>query len=248
MLAASRLPFPVEWSLSGVLLKSSVLSRPRCSSSSERKSDRLALRRARGRPLPRRWPGPSRRRRRTSTRSTEGDVPDAARWSGTIRLAVYGSSEDEALRRARDLVDHYGEQLRMPLGKTLDQAQVLREFIPGEPRTGAAGNAGFRPLPGRGSAERRQRVGHADRTVLRLRHRLGAASGRFDLHHGPEKLNTPGLVADHRRTRRGKERADRTLAYNAVRCGERTIIFDPSGPLAAAVPAPELAPFAASWT
>ena len=141
MLAASRLPFPVEWSLSGVLLKSSVLSP--AAVFEQQRAEAIASHYAEHQVTP--PPAVARAIEAAATNIdeiTEGDARMSARWSGTIRLAVYGSSEDEALRRARDLVDHYGEQLRMPLGKTLDQAQVLREFIPGEPRIGAAGNAG----------------------------------------------------------------------------------------------------------
>ena len=40
--------------------------------------------------------------------------------------AVYGTSEEEALKRARDLVDLYGERLNMPLHHTRGQARGLR--------------------------------------------------------------------------------------------------------------------------
>ena len=209
MLAASRLPFPVEWSLSGVLLKSSVLSP--AAVFEQQRAESIADHYAEHHVTP--PPAVARAIEAAATNIdeiTEGDARMSARWSGTIRLAVYGSSEDEALRRARDLVDHYGEQLRMPLGKTLDQAQVLREFIPGEPRDRARLAApAVRPLPGRRSAECRQRTGHSERAVLRVRHRLGAASGPVRPASRPGEAEHTGPGDDHRRTRRRKERADR---------------------------------------
>ena len=74
---------------------------------------------------------------------------------------------------------------------------------------------------------------------------IGSArrAARFDLHYGPERLNTPGLITVTAEPGGGKSVLIGSLAYNAVRCGERTIVFDPSGPLARLCRLPELAPF-----
>jgi hypothetical protein len=68
-------------------------------------------------------------------------------------------------------------------------------------------------------------------------------ASRFDLHYGPEMLQTPGLFPIVAEPGGGKSVLIGTLAYNAVRAGQPTIIFDPSGSLARLTELPELAPF-----
>src|SRR3712207_5387217 len=63
------------------------------------------------------------------------------------------------------------------------------------------------------------------------------------MHYGPEVLQTPGLFPIVAEPGGGKSVLIGTLAYNAVRAGQPTIIFDPSGPLARLAQLPELAPF-----
>ena len=64
---------------------------------------------------------------------TEGDTRTAVRFLGPIRLATYAASEAECLEQARALVDSYGERLNFELAHPRGQAQLLREFVPGEP-------------------------------------------------------------------------------------------------------------------
>ena len=60
------------------------------------------------------------------------------------------------------------------------------------------------------------------------------------MHYGPEVLNTPGLFPIVSEPGGGKSVLIGTLAYNAVRAGQPTIILDPSGPLAKLCALPEL--------
>ena len=243
MLAANRLGFPVEWSLSGTLMSARTLSRAiefeqnRASGIASHYHEHQIT------------PPPSVGRAIRSAAAnldevTEGDSRTSARFLGTVRMAVYGNTEDEALKRARDLVDLYGERLNMPLHHTGGQARALREFIPGEPRA----QHGFqRRMPVRYLASALPNVDSALGTPTGpyLGYGIGSArrASRFDMHYGPEVLQTPGLFPIVAEPGGGKSVLIGTLAYNAVRAGQPTIIFDPSGPLARLASLPELAPF-----
>ena len=243
MLASNRLGFPVEWSVSGTVLSARTLS----------KAFEFEQNRAHG--IASHYdehgitPPPSVNRAIRAAAAnldevTEGDSRTAARFMGTVRLAVYGTTEDEALKRARDLVDLYGERLNMPLQHTRGQARALREFIPGEPR---AQHGYQRRMPVRYLASALPNVDSALGTPTGpyLGYGIGSArrAARFDMHYGPEVLQTPGLFPIVAEPGGGKSVLIGTLAYNAVRAGQPTIIFDPSGPLARLAALPELAPF-----
>jgi hypothetical protein len=243
MLASNRLGFPVEWSLSGTLMSARTLSRAiefeqnRASGIASHYHEHQVL------------PPPSVGRAIRSAAAnldevTEGDSRTAARFLGTVRMAVYGTTEEEALKRARDLVDLYGERLNMPLQHTRGQARALREFIPGEPR---AQHGYQRRMPVRYLASALPNVDSALGTPTGpyLGYGIGSArrASRFDMHYGPEVLQTPGLFPIVAEPGGGKSVLIGTLAYNAARAGQPTIIFDPSGPLARLASMPELAPF-----
>ena len=243
MLASNRLAFPVEWSLSGTLLSTRTLS----------KAIEFEQNRANG--IAKHYeehqitPPPSVGRAIRAAASnldevTEGDSRTSARFLGTVRMAVYGATEDEALKRARDLVDLYGERLNMPLQHSRGQARALREFIPGEPR---AAHGYQRRMPVRYLASALPNVDSALGTPTGpyLGYGIGSArrASRFDMHYGPEVLQTPGLFPIVAEPGGGKSVLIGTLAYNAVRAGQPTIVFDPSGPLARLAALPELAPF-----
>jgi hypothetical protein len=243
MVASNRLGFPVEWSLSGTLLSARTLS----------KAIEFEQNRATGIAAHydehRMAPPPSVGRAIQAAAAnldevTEGDSRTAARFLGTVRLAVYGATEDEALKRARDVVDLYGERLNMPLHHARGQARALREFIPGEPR---AAHGYQRRMPVRYLASALPNVDSALGTPTGpyIGYGVGSArrAARFDPHYGPEVLQTPGLFPIVAEPGGGKSVLIGSLAYNAVRAGQPTIIFDPSGPLARLADLPELAPF-----
>jgi hypothetical protein len=243
MLAGNRLGIPIEWVLSGTLMSARNLT------------GAIEYEQNRAQGIASHYhehgitPPPSVNRAIRSAAAnldevTEGDSRTAARFLGTVRMAVYGNTEDEALKRARDLVDLYGERLNMPLHHTRGQARALREFIPGEPRA----QHGFqRRMPVRYLASALPNVDSALGTPTGpyLGYGIGSTrrASRFDMHYGPEVLQTPGLFPIVAEPGGGKSVLIGTLAYNAVRAGQPTIIFDPSGPLARLAQLPELAPF-----
>lgn len=243
MVASNRLGFPVEWSLSGSLLSAKTLAK--AIQFEQNRAGGIAAHYDEHRLVP--PPSVGRAIRGAAENLdevTEGDSRTAARFLGTVRVAVYGTSEDEALARARAVVDLYGEQLGMGLHHARGQAGALREFVPGEPRE----LHGFqRRMPVRYLASAMPNVDSdlGTPTGAYLGYGVGSArrASRFDPHFGPEVLNTPGLFPIVAEPGGGKSVLIGTLAYNAVRAGQPTIIFDPSGPLARLAALPELAPF-----
>ncbi len=243
MLATNRLGFPVEWSLSGTLMSARNLTS--AIEFEQNRAQGVASHYHEHNITP--PPSVGRAIRAAAANLdevTEGDSRTAARFLGTVRLAVYGNTEDEALKRARDLVDLYGERLNMPLQHTRGQARALREFIPGEPR---AQHGYQRRMPVRYLASALPNVDSALGTPTGpyLGYGIGSSrrASRFDMHYGPEVLQTPGLFPIVAEPGGGKSVLIGTLAYNAARAGQPTIIFDPSGPLARLAQLPELAPF-----
>lgn len=241
--AASRLPFPVEVAAAGALVKGSALEQT--AAFEQNRAEGIRAHYAEHNVTP---PPAVQRAIEAAAMNldeiTEGDSRTAARFTGAIRLAVYANSENDALSRARDLIDFYGERLNIPLGHTSNQAQVLREFVPAEPRV-------------KHGWQRRMPVRYLAAAMPNVDSELGTPSGpyfaygsgsarraaRFDMHYGPEVLNKPGLFTLTAEPGGGKSVLIGALAYSAARRGEHTIILDPSGPLAALCRLPELAPF-----
>ena len=175
---------------------------------------------------------------------TEGDSRAAARFAGTIRFAVVAPNEADARRRASELVDFYGDKMKTSLSYARDSGLVLREFVPGEPRS----PHGFqRRLPVRylaaGLPNVDQQIGTPTGPYFAYTAGSSRRAARFDLHYGPEVLNRSGLFPIVAELGAGKSVLIGSLAYNAVRCGIDTIILDPSGPLAKLCELPELKPF-----
>ena len=176
---------------------------------------------------------------------TEGDATLAARWEGTVRLAVTGQSQQEAWERAEQLVQEFGQTAKIPLHVSAGQADQLREFVPGEPH---AAHGYQRRMPVRFLAAGLPNVDNALGTPGCGPY-IGYGSGasrravRFDAHYAQERLNKPGLYPVVSEPGGGKSVLLGTLAYNAVRAGEDCIILDPSGPLAKLAELPELAPY-----
>lgn len=244
MVSADRLGFPVEWSLNGVLMKGSNLEATAVFEADRARAiaDHYA---EHGAPLP---PAVARAIEgavETLDEVTEGTNRVAPRFMGTIRASVYGATEAEAISRARKLTLHYKDKLHMPLSRTLDQARVLREFVPGEPRV----QKGW---------TRRFGVSYLAAAMPNIDAEVGSPvgaymgyttlSGRaflFDLHDGPENLNMSGMMTISGGLGSGKSVIIGSAAYNSVRAGEQTLIFDPSGPLREMCDIPELAPVAA---
>lgn len=244
MLASDKLGFPVEWSMAGAMLDPKDLT-----SAIEFEQNRAAgiqSHYAEHNLIP---PPAVERAIEGATLNldevTEGDTRTAVRFLGPIRLATYATSEAECLEQARALVDSYGERMNFELAHPRGQAQLLREFVPGEPWS----TVGYqRRLPAKYLASA---LPHVDAEVGTptgpyLAYGIGSArrAVRFDPHYGPETLQQPGLFTITAEPGGGKSVLIGALAYNAARRGEPTIILDPSGPLAKLCQLPELKPYA----
>lgn len=244
LLAADRLGFPVEASVHGVLLRGRQVE-PKAVYEQRRAQYVEKDYAEHGMEPP---PAVGRaivQARETLDEVTEGTARQTARFSGTVRLAVYGATEDEANERARRLVAHYAD-LQIPLTRIKDQARALREFTLLEPRV-------------RDGFERRMPVGYLAASAPHIDPVVGTSSGPYvgytvlshravlcDLHHGLEDPdnNRPGLFPVAGEPGSGKSVALGSLAYAAARAGEKVTILDPSGPLAVLTRLPELAPHA----
>lgn len=243
LLATSRLPFPVEVSLSGALLTSRTLEK--AITFEQNRAEGIAKHYAEHAMTP--PPAVGRAIRGAASNLdevTEGDSRAAARFAGTIRMAVVAPTEADARRRANELVDFYGDKMKMPLSYSRDAGLVLREFVPGEPRS----RHGYqRRMPVRylaaGLPNVDQQIGTPTGPYIGYTAGSSRRAARFDPWYGPEHLHRSGLFPIVAEPGGGKSVLIGSLAYNAVRCGVDTIILDPSGPLAKLCALPELRPF-----
>ncbi|MGH9243519.1 MAG: ATP-binding protein [Acidimicrobiales bacterium] len=177
---------------------------------------------------------------------TEGSPEAAARFRGVIRLAVWGSTVEEAISRTRRVTEHYADEVRIAIEHPVAQARKLAEFFPAEPWE----SVGYqRVLP----------VGYLAAGLPHTSAAIGDGAGpylgyacgttRFALMldacavtEGPAgRSGLCPVVAD---PGGGKSFLTGVLAYHGARRGTQTIVLDPSGPLAALCDLPELAPYA----
>lgn len=243
MLVADKLGFPVEWSLAGAMLTKKQLT-PAVEFEQNRASA-IAAHYDEHNLIP---PPAVGRAIQGATENlddvTEGDSRTSVRFRGPVRLATYAVSQEQCLEQARALVDAYGDRANFELAHPRGQAQLLREFIPGEPWS----NVGYqRRIPSRYLAAAMPHVSSEVGTPTGPYTAYGTGSARramrLDLHFGMEKLQQPGFFTITAEPGGGKSVLTGVLAFNAARRGEPTIILDPSGPLARLTTLPELKPF-----
>ncbi|GAB3264839.1 ATP-binding protein [Kineosporia babensis] len=171
--------------------------------------------------------------------STGGDTT-ASRVHGWFRIAVSGATQEEALERARQVVDTYRKR-QVTIAHPKGQHGLLREFIPGEPLSSTAYRrrlptlyfAAGVPAASSSLGDRRgPYIGHT------------AASSRravmFDTHFATEVRETSGLVPIVGALGSGKSVLAGLITYEAVRRGITSVMLDPSGPLARLTDLPEL--------
>ncbi|HVQ94362.1 MAG TPA: ATP-binding protein [Mycobacteriales bacterium] len=182
--------------------------------------------------------------RRIEDEMSHGDDLVSTRTEGWYRLAVAGRSEAECMERVRAVRDLY-KRRHMDAVLTKGQASLVREFIPGEP---VSSTAYRRRLPMRYFAASLPQV------ATRLGDRRGPLIGliassvrrpvMFDTHYSTEIKKASGLVPIVGRQGAGKSVLEAAICYQAARRGIRTVMLDPSGPLAALCQMPELREFA----
>lgn len=241
MLGAEAMPFPVEWAASGYLLRRSELTqivdreRTRAEGIMENYREH------------RETPPPVVERAIQESvdqhdEITDGDPTMATRFSGPVRLAVYGSSEEQALKNAAHLTEEYLDRFGIEVQHPPGQAACLREFIPGE----AWSQTGYqRRMP---VAYMASGMPHVSSTVGTptgsLFARTQGASQRpalWDGHFNQEVQNRPGVYPLIAEPGGGKSYLAGALAASEVKRGNPTIVNDPSGPLARLAELPELA-------
>ena len=166
MLVADKLGFPVEWSLAGAMLTKKQLA-PAVEFEQNRASS-IAAHYAEHGLVP---PPAVGRAIAGATENldevTEGDSRASVRFRGPVRLATYAVTEAQCLEQARALVDAYGDRANFDLAHPRGQAQLLREFVPGEPWS----TVGYQrripaTLHGGGDAARQLRGRHPDRARI----------------------------------------------------------------------------------
>ena len=197
MLASDKLGFPVEWSMAGTMLDPKDLTA--AIEFEQNRAAGISSHYAEHNLIP---PPAVERAIEGATLNldevTEGDTRTAVRFLGPIRLATYAASEAERLEQARSLVDSYGERLNFELAHPRGQAQLLREFVPGEPWSTVGYQRRRRRSTRVGDAARGCRGGHADGALPRVRDRFGPPGGavRPALRPGDAAA---GAVHHHRR-------------------------------------------------
>lgn len=180
---------------------------------------------------------------RAEDEMSHGDDLVATRTDGWYRLAVSGPTEEACMERVRALRDLY-KRRHMQAVLTKGQAALVREFIPGEPVASAAYR---RRLPMRYFAAGLPQV------ATRLGDRRGPLVGiiassvrrpvMFDTHYSTEVKKSSGLYPIVGRQGAGKSVLEAAVCYGAARRRIRTVMLDPSGPLAALCEMPELKEF-----
>ncbi|WP_344132105.1 ATP-binding protein, partial [Luedemannella flava] len=175
---------------------------------------------------------------------TTGLPVDSSRVHGWHRMAISGATREEALERARRVIQLYQREMRISLQHPKGQDQLAREFIPGEPLA----NTGYlRRMPVKLLAAA---LPQAASTVGDRRGDLiGRTSGTsrrpvfLDLHFPMEVRERSGLAVFVAEPGGGKSTLMGALGYLAARRGVQVTLLDPSGPLARLTQMPELRPF-----
>jgi AAA-like domain len=240
MVHADRLPFPVEWSV-----RMDVLDGEQALDAVQRKllivrdmqrhyrdhdlDEPLALERQ------------ARQARAIEDEMTTGSEVTGTRVHGWFRIAVAGTTQEEATERARQVIDAYRKR-RVTIAHPRGQHGLLREFIPGEPLSSTAYRrrlpvvyfAAGVPAASSSLGDRRgPYIGHTCASSRR--------AVMFDTHFATEVRETSGLVPIVGSLGSGKSVLAGLITYEAARRGIVSVMLDPSGPLARLCELPELA-------
>lgn len=240
MQRTDRLPFPVEWSVRVEILPTDqVVGKLRSQMDKIRDqfehyvSDHQID------------PPESLKRQRSQALAIEDDVSEglggtAVRTEGWYRLAVWGDSEEETLRRVAAVKKLYGRSVNW--WHNADQLRTAREFIPGEPLANTA-------------ARRRMSVTALAAALPAVTAEIGDRIGPFV---GPtsgtskravvwhpwlnmEYANASGLTMLSGTLGSGKSMLGGAIVYRTTMLGATWTVLDPSGRLGSLCELPELA-------
>ncbi|MGW5237855.1 ATP-binding protein [Monashia sp. NPDC004114] len=164
----------------------------------------------------------------------------STRTRGWYRVAVSGSTENEALERASRLVNLYKPQIK--LVRELGQYHLAREFVPGEP---LSSNAHARKFPilkvAAGLPAVTAEVGDRRGAHIGETAGLSARAVCFDPWFLTEVMEQGGLVPVVGTPGSGKSMLLGTCSYKFVLSGVRGVAMDPAGRLQKMLKLPELA-------
>lgn len=238
---SDQLGFPVEWS-SRIQVVSSGVSAIERQLLTVRAQQRDYA--EHGLPEPPEMERVARRAAAISDEISTGLPVDATRAYGWHRLAVYGDTAKECLARVRELTrlyDRQHTQLVHPRG----QADLLREFVPGEP---AADTRYLRRIPVRMMAaampQASGRVGDDQGDLIGFTATSGERPVFHDPHFPMEVRERSGLSVFVSEPGGGKSTLMGAFGYLNARRGVQVTLMDPSGPLARLCQMPEIAPYA----
>jgi hypothetical protein len=234
-----RLPFPIEWScrldvLSGGDARKAIQHKLLVVRDMQRHyaehdlDEPLALDRQ------------ARHAREVEDQMSRGADVAATRVHGFFRLAVAGRTEEECLERVRKVVTSYRGR-RITIEHPKGQYGLVREFIPGEP---VSTSAYRRRLPvlylTAGVPAASSQLG--DRRGPYVGYTTGSSrrAVMFDTHYATEEKETSGLVPVVGGLGAGKSVLLGQITYEAALRGIRSVVLDPSGPLARLTELPEL--------
>jgi hypothetical protein len=241
MQRADRLPFPVEWSVLANVLPAAKVQRDVHTVMSRIKAQLAHYAEHEETPPA----ALARQHERAVTVEDEVTTPNPlhTRVEGWWRAAVAGPTEQDALERAALLADLYLPGL--PFTRTADQFRVAREFIPGEP---LASTAHRRRMPVTTFAAAAPQVTAlvGDRAGFHLGSTAGDSRRAVCWHPwaAMEERERSGTTIVAGTLGSGKSTLCGVVAHWAALARVRSVILDPSGPLARLARVPELAPYA----
>ena len=170
---------------------------------------------------------------------TNGTRETACRLRGTVMFAVSAATSEQACDLASDLTETAAREQGMTLAHDYGQFDYYRAFIPGEP-TPLAGHV--TQMPGYYAASAVPNATSAAGDPYGMP--IGNIAGSHDVYvfdtHGGARRNQSNLVVTAAAPGRGKSTLAGALADHTARRGIRTVVYDPSGPLAALAGMPHL--------
>lgn len=175
---------------------------------------------------------------------TSGTREVAVRVLGAIRVAVFGTTEDDTLSTVAEFTEAYARDQRIEWSHPYAQWAHYREFIPGEEHTEHRGFVRVMPASYLATAVPNASTGLGDGVGPYMGQVIGGGRRAYmlDPQWGP-RHNRSGLVALCGGLGSGKSATAGAILESSVRRGHRTICFDPSGPLANLTRLPHLAPY-----
>ncbi len=166
----------------------------------------------------------------------------STRTSGWYRIAVSGSTEDEAIERAGMVRKLYAPQIT--IARPQDQYAVAREFIPGE-RLGSTAYRRRMPVTTLAAAVPAATATVGDRVGIHLGQTSGTSARvvTWEPWLATERGEESGLAVLCAGLGGGKSTAGGNIIYRTVVQGVPWTVLDPSGRLTALTRLPELEPY-----